>query len=286
MPRLEMDDGAQLHYQVDDFRDPWITEPEVPILLHHGNTKNMRFWTQWVPTLARKYRVVRFDIRGFGESTTPPGEPNWPTERYVQDAVSLLDHLGISQVHWVGCESGAGIGVFFAVGYPNRIKSLTLVNGPANFWMPSRIKRPDVISPEAIQKFGVKQWLKESSFRRIQEKLDPQMEAWFQAEGERTSEKGAIALQRCMNELRRLAIEDSSHKEVLTRIHAPTLVMIGDRNAHMPVDEEYAMQQLIPNSRMAVVPNQAHNLYLLVPDQCTAELLQFLEVISKTETMP
>ena len=88
-----------------------------------------------------------------------------------------------------------------------------------------------------------------------------------------------------MNELRRLAIEDSSHKEVLTRIHAPTLVMIGDRNAHMPVDEEYAMQQLIPNSRMAVVPNQAHNLYLLVPDQCTAELLQFLEVISKMETM-
>ena len=66
---VRLDDGAELFYKIDDFTDPW-TEPET-VLLHHGMAKNHKMWFGWVPVLARHYRVIRFDMRGMGQSTVP-----------------------------------------------------------------------------------------------------------------------------------------------------------------------------------------------------------------------
>ena len=56
-----------MHYEVDDFTDPW-RKPETVLLLH-GNAESGAAWYGWVPHLARHYRVVRPDMRGFGAST-------------------------------------------------------------------------------------------------------------------------------------------------------------------------------------------------------------------------
>ena len=70
--KLRLDDGTELFYTVDDFTDPW-TEPQT-VLMHHGMAKNHRMWFGWVPTIARHYRVIRFDMRGMGQSGVPdPG---------------------------------------------------------------------------------------------------------------------------------------------------------------------------------------------------------------------
>ena len=59
-----------MHYQVDDFADPWRT-PDT-ILMLHGNAESGLAWYGWVPALARQYKVVRPDMRGFGASTPMP----------------------------------------------------------------------------------------------------------------------------------------------------------------------------------------------------------------------
>ena len=56
-----------MHYEIDDFTDPW-REAET-ILMIHGNAERGQAWYGWVPTLAREFRIVRPDTRGFGEST-------------------------------------------------------------------------------------------------------------------------------------------------------------------------------------------------------------------------
>ena len=70
MPTVKLDETLEMYYEDDDYTDPWRT-PET-IVLHHGNGKNARLWYAWVPLLARQYRVIRVDARGFGRSSVPP----------------------------------------------------------------------------------------------------------------------------------------------------------------------------------------------------------------------
>src|SRR6185503_9663039 len=96
------DDGVRLNYVIDDYREPWLGEPAATVLLHHGFTKNLEFWTPFVPSIARRYRVVRYDVRGAGKSSVPPQSSAWTVDRLVKDALNLSDALGIEKVHWGG----------------------------------------------------------------------------------------------------------------------------------------------------------------------------------------
>ncbi len=80
---VRLDDGAELFYRVDDFTDPW-TRPET-VVLHHGIAKNHKLWYGWIPILSRYYRVVRFDMRGHGQSSVlDPGSP-WSLDNFAKD---------------------------------------------------------------------------------------------------------------------------------------------------------------------------------------------------------
>lgn len=61
-------DGLKPAYYVDDFTEPWRTPDTLP-LLHAAMGSSLR-WFNWVPTLSRRYRIVRLDLRGHGNSTT------------------------------------------------------------------------------------------------------------------------------------------------------------------------------------------------------------------------
>ena len=79
MPAIELEPGAALHYRDDDLTDPW-TRPETVLLLH-GLAESCLAWNRWIPTVARRLRVIRPDTRGFGESTPMPAAYRWSTER-------------------------------------------------------------------------------------------------------------------------------------------------------------------------------------------------------------
>src|SRR5439155_183843 len=84
MPTFETSPGVNLHYQVDDFTDPW-TEPET-ILLLHGNAESGLAWYAWVPRLARRFRTVRPDMRGYGASTPMPRDFKWSLDVIIDDS--------------------------------------------------------------------------------------------------------------------------------------------------------------------------------------------------------
>jgi pimeloyl-ACP methyl ester carboxylesterase len=67
MPTFRPSTDLDMHYRVDDFTDPW--RPPQTILMLHGNAESGLAWYAWAPKLARHYRVVRPDMRGFGGST-------------------------------------------------------------------------------------------------------------------------------------------------------------------------------------------------------------------------
>ena len=100
MPTLRIDPDLLQHYEVDDYTDPWRT-PQ-PIVLLHGLGESGAVWYGWVPILARRHRVVRPDLRGFGRSTPMPKGFAWSVDLLVADTLALLDALDLDRVHLVG----------------------------------------------------------------------------------------------------------------------------------------------------------------------------------------
>jgi len=116
MPRIRIDDTLEMHCELDDYTDPW-TSPET-ILLVHGVADTSKAWFAWVPRLARRFRVLRPDLRGFGRSSVPPPEYAWSVAGLARDLKTLLDRLEIASVHVVGQRVGGSVAMQFAHDYP------------------------------------------------------------------------------------------------------------------------------------------------------------------------
>src|SRR5438445_5147534 len=128
MATFETSPGVHLHYLVDDFTAPW-TEPAT-ILLLHGNAESSRAWYAWVPLLARRFRVVRPDLRGYGASTPMARDFAWTLDVLIEDAARLMDSLGVQRFHLVGAKIGGVIARAFAARRPQRVMTLTVVGSP------------------------------------------------------------------------------------------------------------------------------------------------------------
>src|SRR5215212_5381991 len=128
MPTARITPDLEMHYEVDDYTDPW-TQPETVLLLH-GNAESAAMWFGWVPTLARHFRVVRTDMRGFARSTPMPRDYKWTLDRVIDDFVILMDQLKIARFHLVGAKIAGTIARRFAARFPERVQTLTLVGVP------------------------------------------------------------------------------------------------------------------------------------------------------------
>ena len=102
-------------------------DPELPVvMMAHAMGTSARIWDLQVGALADRYRLLRYDWRGHGDTDAPEGPYSLP--QFVNDAVGLMDHLGLKKVHWVGISTGGMIGQGLGIEHPDRIASLTLCN--------------------------------------------------------------------------------------------------------------------------------------------------------------
>lgn len=92
-----------------------------PLVLLHPGITDSRVWDRLVPLLGG-CRVIRFDRRGFGRSPVATEE-----FRSLDDLVSVLDHLGLTEVHLVGSSMGGETSLALAVTDPSRVTSMTLL---------------------------------------------------------------------------------------------------------------------------------------------------------------
>jgi len=100
MPIFKRAGQPDLHYEFDDYTDPWKTSAPC-IMLQHGYARSSLFWRAWVPYLSRFYRVIRLDLRGLGQSSRDfdLGQ-GISLAAYLEDFTDLLDHLGVDSVHY------------------------------------------------------------------------------------------------------------------------------------------------------------------------------------------
>ena len=81
-----------------------------------------RIWDALLPELTAHYRVIRYDVRGYGRSPQPTAAYSM-----LADLHAVLDHFGLDRVRLVGCSMGGGTALGFALQQPERVKSLVLL---------------------------------------------------------------------------------------------------------------------------------------------------------------
>lgn len=262
MPGARLDDTLDMHYELDDYTDPWTTP--ATILLVHGVADTSRAWFAWVPALARRFRLLRPDLRGFGQSSVPPPGYQWSVAGLAQDLKALLDRLGIAAVHIVGQRVGGSVAMQFAHDYPTATRSLVVIGGPATLAKSS-------LDPGAwldqVQREGVESWARATMGSRLGD-VSPAMREWW------IREMGKAPRQVMEGIFRYVGIIDLT--ELLPRIKAPTLVITSDRGALASVETVREWQTRIPDSRLLVLPSAAYHLAAALPDECATATLRFI----------
>ena len=164
MPFVERKDGPTLYYRVDDYTDSWRHAPH--IFLYHGFGRNSLFWYSWIPYLSRFYKIVRTDMRGFGQSAEgfDCTKPLALTD-LADDVIAVMDALDIKSAHFCGEHFGGTLGMLVAAEYPERMRTLVSIAGPVILQQETRgeFTMGEASWEDALRKHGVKRWTEVTS---------------------------------------------------------------------------------------------------------------------------
>ncbi len=264
MPVFRPSADLDMHYRVDDFTDPW-RHPQT-ILMLHGNAESGLAWYAWVPKLARHYRVVRPDMRGFGESTEMPGGYPWTLDRLADDFCFLLDHLDTARCHLVGAKIGGTIARAFAARRPERLITLTVVGTPP----PLRAGAAERV-PELIRDFethGVEYWARQNMDSRLGSSFPPEGFEWW------VKFMGRTAVSTQIGFMGTIACADI--RADLAKITCPTLVITTEQSGLATVEETRAWQRQIADSELLVLPGDSYHVAATHADLAAEATLDFL----------
>jgi 3-oxoadipate enol-lactonase len=128
--RLERPDGAWLHYAT--------AGDGAAVVLVHGFGLDLSMWDAQWSAFAQHHRVIRYDLRGYGDSSVPEGEYS-----HADDLLALIDFLGARPVHLVGLSLGGRVALRVAAQEPGAVRSLTLADAAmdGHLWSPDWLQR-------------------------------------------------------------------------------------------------------------------------------------------------
>ncbi|MGB8475299.1 MAG: 3-oxoadipate enol-lactonase [Candidatus Acidiferrum sp.] len=204
------------------------------LVFSHSLGANLSMWDPQGPELQKRFRVLRFDTRGHGQSSVTPGP--YTIELLARDLLALLDHLQTDRVHFCGLSMGGQIGMWLALNAPERLRKLILCNTAA------KIGTPEMWNPriETVRKGGIKsasaaimaRWLTKDYCTKF-----PAVAAKTLAMLESTNPDGYVAS--CA------AVGDFDVRDAVAKIRVPTLVIAGTRDtATPPADGRYLAGQI------------------------------------------
>lgn len=261
MPYLDLAPDFKPYYEIHDYTDPW-TKPETVVFIH-GFTENLTAFNAWIPAMSRKYRLVLFDIRGFGRTAAVDEHFKFSTELYVDDLVRIINHLAGEAVHVIGGKSGCISAMRLAATRPDLVKTLTLGAPPLKApgsaeWLPY------------MEEHGIRGWARHTMGGRLGP-VPPRCVDWW------VEMMGATAMSTAKAYLKWVGHVEPAKD--LPGVKAPTLAIMTESsnldNAAGQVDHN-VMRQGAPHAELLLLKMDCYHPAGAHPDLCAKATLEFM----------
>lgn len=266
MPFAEIN-GANLYYELAGEGDP--------VVFLHAGIADSRMWNDQFEVFAQQYRVLRYDLRGFGQTTVT----NPAAFTHHEDLHALMNHLGIERAVLIGCSNGGRVAMNTVLAYPDSASALVMVcSSPGGF-------KIDAESP-AIWKQIVE------AYDAGDIEKTARLEAQLWAVGPERSpdtvdskvldlvyEMNMIALR---NEFAGFGEEQSMSPpavERMSEIQVPVLAVVGEDDAPVTSAAGVFMETNIAGANQVRMPNTAHLPSMEHPAEFNRIVLEFLDAL-------
>lgn len=245
-----------------------------PVLLVHGITTYSFIWRKILPLLENGYRVLGIDLPGCGASSKGV-EKAFSIKNHAFLLNDFLEEIGIQKIHLVGHDVGGGIAQIFAVNFPEKLFSLTLLNSVAyDFWpvQPIIAMRTPIIRQLAmstLDKGALRMVVRRGLYHKknlTTELLDYFWEPMKTREGRKAFLHFAASLDN--NEL--LEIEEKLHQ-----LQIPVLVMRGDADPYLSATIAEKLAKNIQGAKLVRIPTGSHFMQEDEPEHIAKELRAF-----------
>jgi 3-oxoadipate enol-lactonase len=250
--------NARIHYALSG-------DNSLPaLILANSLGTNFSIWDAQVPEFEKHFRLLRYDMRGHGQSSVPP--PPYSVPELASDILALADFLAVDRFHFCGLSVGGMIGMTLALQSPARLRKLVLCStavkiGTFESWN-TRI--------EAVRTQGMKEIARATPPR------------WFTPDFQKRSPDVVAAVVRSIESLNPdgyiggcCAVRDFDARATVSNIHSPVLVISGTHDPAAPPSDGHYLAEHIPGARYAEM-NGSHISIMEDPQRFTKEVMNFL----------
>ncbi len=223
-----------------------------PVLLIHAGIADRRMWDDVVPLLRDRLRMIRPDLRGFGQTSLPDGP-----FVYAADLVGLLERLEVDRAHLVGVSMGGQVALDLAIAHPERVNRLVVVAPGIDGWQYTPELSRALAEEDASLDAGD---LDEASWVNVRTWVDGPR---------RTAEEVDPEVRRRVFEMQRRAFEldnataaggwlAESRRARLGELRMPTLVLVGEEDVADMGNIAELVAGAIDGARLVRLPGVAH----------------------------
>ena len=248
MPHLIVP-GASLYYETDG------PASAPALLLLHAGIANLRMWDPQIAALAVGHFVIRFDSRGFGQTTTQD-----VAFSNRADAIAVLDHLGVAAATVIGCSRGGSIAIDLALEHPERVTGLVTVgSGPGGFPEVELTDTEDALFDELDLAFEAGDW------HRLA-RLEVALWAIGPLRGEADVDPDFLAAAQSLNRVNVVHAEenplpiplDPPASNRVADIEVPALITVGEYDITPTLAQYEYLLSAVPNASGCTFRDTAH----------------------------
>jgi pimeloyl-ACP methyl ester carboxylesterase len=268
-------DGVRIHYQENGSGEP--------LVLIHGYTASTYAWKDVFEPLARQFRVIAVDLKGFGFSGKPDGDY---TRRAQGELVArLLDYLKIEQAILCGNSMGGEVAMNAAVRHPNRVKALILVDsagvtvagggsvspGAAQWPIIGPALAALALTSDSLVRDGLRK-----SFYNDSLANEEQVAAYYRPLKTRDGQRAAY--------LARTQAGIAPVEPEIGKIKLPTLIIWGAEDELIPLEAGRRLNSLISGSKLVVFEKCGHVPEAEAPERFSSEVENFVASLATSTT--
>ena len=250
-----------------------LGEGNVPVIFVHGFPFDKSMWQGQLDFLQSAYRVIAFDIRGFGKSTDE--DSSLSIDLFADDLIAFMDQLNIEKAVICGLSMGGYITLNAYQRFTDRFEALILADtqciADTAEAKEKRYKTISKIEANGVTDFNenfIKSVFHEDSFTNKKEVVE-ELRNLVYANSKNSIQEGLKAL-----------AERSETCSTLDKITIPTLIICGKEDSVTSLAQSAAMKESISGATLEVIENAGHVSNLEQPDEFNKHLLDFLKAIN------